>query len=128
MTRQKETTEELAAAAQTALEETAAALGQTLAELAGRLRPFPAFLGMVSVQAVEVEPTLTPARDLGCLVVTPEGRICQLDLRAMAGVEGLAEAEQVEEFVEPELSAAEYIVYAAAAIELLAGELRRRGE
>lgn len=128
MTRQRETSEELAAAAQTVLEETAAALGQTLAELAGRLRPFPAFLGMASVQAVEVEPTLTPARDLGCLVVTPEGRICQLDLRAMAGVEGLTEAEQVEEFVEPELSAAEYIVYAAAAIELLAAELRRRGE
>ena len=128
MTRQRGTSEELAAAAQTALEETAAALGQTLAELAGRLRPFPAFLGMVSVQAVEVEPTLTPARDLGCMVVTPEGRICQLDLRAMAGVEGLTEVEQVEEFVEPELSAAEYIVYAAAAIELLAGELRRRGE
>ena len=128
MTEQRGTSEELAAAAQTVLEETAAALGQTLAELAGRLRPFPAFLGMVSVQAVEVEPTLTPARDLGCLVVTPEGRICQLDLRAMAGVEGFTEAEQVEEFVEPELSAAEYIVYAAAAIELLAAELRRRGE
>lgn len=128
MTEQKGTSEELAAAAQTVLEETAAALGQTLAELAGRLRPFPGFLGMVSVQAVEVEPTLTPARDLGCLVVTPEGRICQLDLRAMAGVEGFIEAEQVEEFVEPELSAAEYIVYAAAAIELLAAELRRRGE
>ena len=128
MTRQKENSEQLAAAAQTVLEETAAALGQTLAELAGRLRPFPSFLGMASVQAVEVEPTLTPAQDLGCLVVTPEGRICQLDLRAMAGVEGLTEAEQVEEFVEPELSAAEYIVYAAAAIELLVGELRRRGE
>lgn len=128
MTRQRGTSEEPAAAAQTALEETAAALGQTLAELAGRLRPFPAFLGMASVQAVEVEPPLTPARDLGCLVVTPEGRICQLDLRSMAGVEGLTEAEQVEEFVEPELSAAEYIVYAAAAIELLAAELRRRGE
>ena len=128
MTRQRGNAEELAAAAQTVLEETAAALGQTLAELAGRLRPFPAFLGMVSVQAVEVEPTLTPARDLGCLVVTPEGRICQLDLRAMVGVEGFIEAEQVEEFVEPELSAAEYIVYAAASIELLAAELRRRGQ
>lgn len=127
MTMRRGNAEELAAAAQAVLEETAAALGQTLAKLAGRLRPFPAFLGMVSVQAVEVETTLRPARDLGCLVVTPEGRICQLDLRALAGVEGFIEAEQVEEFVEPELSAAEYIVYAAAAIELLAAELRRRG-
>ena len=128
MTRQRETTEQLAAATQTVLEKTAAALSKTLAELAAQLRPFPAFMGMASVQAVEIEPTLTPARDLGCLVVTPEGRICQLDLRAIAGVEGFTETEQVEEFVEPELSAAEYIVYAATAIELLAAELRRRGQ
>ena len=122
------TAEELAAAAQTLLGETAAALGETLAELAGRLRPFPAFLGMASVQAVELEPPLTPARDLGCLVVTPEGRICQLDLRAMPGIAGFAETEAVEEFSEPELSAAEYIIYAATAIQLLAAELRRRGQ
>ena len=128
MTRQRETTEQLAAATQTVLEETAAALGQTLAELAAQLRPFPAFMGMVPVQAIEIEPTLTPARDLGCLVVTPEGRICQLDLRAMMGVAGFTDAEQVEEFVEPELSVPEYIVYAAAAIELLTAELRRRGQ
>ena len=128
MTRQRETTEQLTEAAQAVLNETAASLSQTLAELAAQLRPFPAFFGMVSVQAIEIEPTLTPARDLGCLVVTPEGRICQLDLRAIAGVEGFTETEQVEEFVEPELSAAEYIVYAAAAIELLTAELRRRGQ
>lgn len=125
---QDKTAEELAAAAQTLLGETAAALGETLAELAGRLRPFPAFLGMASVQAVELEPPLTPARDVGCLVVTPEGRICQLDLRAMAGIAGLTETEPVEEFSEPELSAAEYISYAATAIQLLAAELRRRGQ
>ena len=122
------TAAELAAAAQTLLGETAAALGETLAALAGRLRPFPAFLGMASVQAVELEPPLTPARDVGCLVVTPEGRICQLDLRAMPGIAGLAETESVEEFSEPELSAAEYIIYAATAIQLLAAELRRRGQ
>ncbi len=128
MTEQNRTADQLATAAQSALNETAAALSQTLAELAAQLRPFPAFMGMASVQAVEIEPTLTPTRDLGCLVVTPEGRICQLDLRAIAGVAGFTETEQVEEFVEPELSAAEYIVYAATAIELLAAELRRRGQ
>lgn len=125
---QDKTAEELAAEAQTLLEETAAALGEILAELAGRLRPFPAFLGMASVQAVELEPPLTSGRDMGCLVVTPEGRICQLDLRAMPGIAGLTETEPVEEFAEAELSAAEYISYAATAIQLLAAELRRRGQ
>lgn len=128
MTPQSRTADQLAAAAQTVLAETAAALSQTLAELAAQLRPFPAFLGMVSLQAIEVEPTLTPIRDLGCLVVTPEGRICQLDLQAMPGIAGITETEPVEEFREPELSDAEYILYAAAAIQLLAAELRRRGQ
>lgn len=125
---QDKTAAELAADSQTLLAETAAALGQILAVLAARLRPFPAFLGMASVQAVELEPPRTPARDLGCLVVTPEGRICQLDLRAMPGTAGLTETEPVEEFSEPELSAAEYILYAATAIEQLTAELRRRGQ
>lgn len=128
MTPQSRTADQLAAKAQTILAETAAALCQTLAELAAQLRPFPAFLGMVSLQAIEVEPTLTPTRDLGCLVVTPEGRICQLDLQAMPGIAGLTEREPVEEFLEPDLSDAEYILYAAAAIQLLAAELRRRGQ
>ena len=125
---QDKTAEELAADSQTLLAETAAALGETLAALAARLRPFPAFLGMASVQAVELDPPRTTGRDLGCLVVTPEGCICQLDLRAMPGITGLAETEAVEEFSEPELSAAEYILYAANGIELLAAELRRRGQ
>lgn len=128
MNGQDKTAEELAADSQTLLAETAAALGEILAALAARLRPFPAFLGMASVQAVELEPPLPPGREVGCLVVTPEGRICQLDLRAMPGIAGLTETESVEEFSEPELSAAEYILYAATAIELLAAELRRRGQ
>ena len=119
--------EELERAATDALGETARQLGEILAELAGRLRPFPAFLGMVSVQAVELEPPMTPTRDLGCVVVDPEGRICQLDIRELAGIAGLTEADQVEEFQELELSDAEFILYAATAIQLLTGELRWRG-
>ena len=120
-------TEELqAAAAAAALGETAAQLGRVLAELAGRLRPFPPFLGMVSVQAVELEPPVAPSRDLGCVVVDPQGRICQLDLREIAGIAGFNETDQVEEFQELELSDAEFIIYAATAIGALAAELGRR--
>lgn len=120
-------TNELEAAATAALGETAAQLSRVLAELAARLRPFPPFLGMVSVQAVELEPPALWSRDLGCVVVDPQGRICQLDLREMPGIAGFTGTDQVEEFQELELSDAEFIIYAATAIQALAEELRRRG-
>ncbi len=121
-------TEELKAVAAAALEEAVARLGEVLVEMAARLRPFPPFLGMVSVQAVELEPPITPSRDLGCVVVDPQGHICQLDIRGIPGVTGFTETDQVEEFQELELSGAEYIIYATKAIQMLADELRRRGQ
>ena len=120
-------TEELQATAAVARSEAAARLGEVLVELAARLRPFPAFLGMVSVQAVELEPPITPSQDRGCVVVDPEGRICQLDIRELSGIAGFTEIDQVEEFQELELDDTEFIIYATTAIRVLAEELRRRG-
>ena len=114
------------AAAAAALSETAARLGEVLVELAARLRPFPAFLGMVSVQAVELEPPITPSQDRGCVVVDPDGRICQLDIREISGIAGFTEADQVEELQELELDDTEFIIYASTAIVALARELERR--
>ena len=102
-------------------------LRSLLVEVATSLRPFPSFMGMVSIQAVELEPLLAPASDLGCVVVNPEGEICRLDIAEISGISGLTDAEQVEEFQPLDLSALEYIVYANAAIEILTEELRRRG-
>jgi hypothetical protein len=119
--------EELKAAAEAILEETAGQLRQVLVELASRLRPFPPFLNMVSIQALELEPPLRPSIDRGCVVVCPDGEICQLDLRAIPGAAGVADVEQVEEFRELELPAEEYVIYATEAIRALAEELRRRG-
>ena len=113
--------------AQVALAEAAQRLETLLAELARRIRPFPSFLGMTSVQAVEVEAPLAVTRDLGCVVVDPEGQLCRFDITAISGIAGISEADQVEEFQPLDLSSLEYAVYAAAAIEILAGELRRRG-
>jgi hypothetical protein len=45
----------------------------------------------------------------------------------MPGIEGSSEADPVEEFRELSLPAAEYIIYASAAIRALGEELRRRG-
>lgn len=120
-------TQGLQSRADTALEQTSQELYAILGELASRLRPFPPFLNMVSVQAVELEPTLRPDVDRGCVVVTPDGEICRLDLIGIPGVAGVTDADQVEQFRELDLPAEEYIVYASTAVRLLAQELRRRG-
>ena len=57
-----------------ALEEAAARLCGVLAELASRLRPFPAFLNMTSVQAVELDLPLRSTADRSCVVVLPGAR------------------------------------------------------
>ena len=119
--------EELQAAGESALASAAAQLHDLLAELAPRLRPFPSFLEMVSLQAVELDPPIRPTADRGCVVVLPDGEIAELDLTAVPGIQGVRDIDQVEEFRELELPAEEYILYAITAIRVLCQELRRRG-
>ena len=99
-----------------------------LAELCARLDPFPSFLGMTTIQAVELEPALLPTTDRGCVVVTPDGAIAELDVTAIPGIVGVLEVEQVEQFKPlDDLTAEEYLIYLAAAIRALSGEAHRRG-
>lgn len=114
--------------ASTLIEDTARHLRGLLIDLASRLRPFPAFLNMVSVQAIELEPVPGTFQDRGCVVVLPDGQICELDLMAFPGLQGIREIDSVEEITELELAPEEYIVYAASAIQLVYRELRRRGQ
>ena len=110
------------------LDETAGKLEAVLADLCGRLVPFPAFMGMTTIQAVELEPALHPRVDRGCVVVTPDGMIAELDVTAIPGVVGVLEVDQVEEFKPLEdLSPEEYLNYLAAAVRALSEEARRRG-
>jgi hypothetical protein len=119
--------EDILGTADSVLRDAAARLKELLAELAQSLRPFPAFLNMDSLQAVELEPPFAPTADHGCVVVLPEGEICEMDLSMMPGIQGIMDIDQVERFTELELPDDEYIVYAATAIRLLSQELRRRG-
>ena len=112
--------------AQEAVEQAASYLRELLAGLASRLRPFPAFLGMVSLQAIELDPLPDPPDDLGCVVVLPGGEICQLDLKVLPGIEGVQDIDPVEEFTELDLTPEDYIIYAASAVRLIYRELRRR--
>ena len=62
------------------LEETAASLHGVVVELAGRLQPFPSFMGMITLQAIELEPPPESRNDWGCVVVLPDGEICEMEL------------------------------------------------
>lgn len=110
------------------LAETASSLETILVDLCGKLRPFPAFLGMTTIQAVELEPAMKPGADRGCVVVTPDGMIAELDVSAIPGIVGVLEVDQVEEFKPlDDISPEEYLVYLITAIRVLSEESRRRG-
>ncbi len=111
--------------------ETAGRLRDTVATLASQLQPFPPFLGMSTLRAIELElPSgsgVQPPPDLGCVVVLPDGEIAELDLKMIRGSDGPADVDQVEEFRELDLAPEHYIAYATVAVQLLQGEIGRRG-
>ena len=113
--------------AEAEVEAEALRLHELVAGLAARLQPFPAFMGMTTIQAVELEPGINDKPDRGCVVVLSDGQICELELKLMAGAEGVSDVDQTEQFTELDLPPDEYIVYAAAAVRLLYQELVRRG-
>ena len=97
-----------------------------MARAALGLRPFPPFMNMVSLQAIELQPPFHGFPDRGCVVVLPDGRICQLDLKVIPGMPGLSDVDQIEEFLELDLPTEEYILYATEAIRVLVREMDRR--
>ncbi len=111
--------------------ETADRLRVTVAELASQLRPFPPFLGMSTLQAIELElppgSGFKPPPELGCVVVLPDGEISELDLKMIPGPDGPTDVDQVEEFTELDLPSEQYIAYATVAVRLLQAEIGRRG-
>ena len=113
----------LKAVADATLERAASQLRDILKELAGRLQPFPAFMNMTSIQAIEVEPQGLRASDRGCVVVCPDGELYELNLQLIPGPLGVSDVDQVEEYQALDPSPGEYILYACAAIEALAGRL-----
>ncbi|MQG54122.1 MAG: hypothetical protein FI710_03795 [SAR202 cluster bacterium] len=110
--------------------ETAERLRTAVADLASRLRPFPGFFGMITIQAIELElpagSGFQPPLELGCVVVLPDGEISELDLKNIPGPDGPADVDQVEEFTELDLPPEQYIAYATVAVQLLQAEIERR--
>ena len=109
------------------LELVAARLGEAAAELAGKLRPFPSFMGMTSLQAIELEPPADSRDEWGCVVVLADGEICELELEVIPGPAGPTDVDQVDRYRPLELRVEDYVHFAAAAVRAMARELDRRG-
>ena len=93
--------------------------------LCRQLDPFPSFLGMATIQAIELDPVPAPTRELGCVVVTPDGELAELDVAAIPGVVGVLEVDQVEQFKPLDLAPGQYLVYLTEAVRVLSAELDR---
>lgn len=110
-----------------ALWQAAAAMEAVVSDLCRRLQPFPAFLGMSTIQAIELDPTPAPLPDLGCVVLTPDGAVAELDVTAIPGVVGVLEVDQVEEFRPLDLPVQARLIYLTEAVRVLATEIAMRG-
>jgi len=93
-------------------------LQELLIEIATAVEKFPGFLGMETVQAMEIDP-IAGFPDRGCIVVTPEGLLKELSLSILPGASTLGGYEQSEQLKDLDLPPEEETVYLYRAIELL---------
>ena len=89
-----------------------------LIELAAALEPFPGFLGMDSIHAIELDPDMR-FPDRGCLVVTDEGLIMELSLDLIPGPTFLGGVDSNETFKEVDIEGQEKDFYLGMAIQIL---------
>ena len=108
------------AVADALLDRASSGLDTLLHELAAALEPFPRFLGMGSIQAVEVEPAGLVSQDVGCVLVCPDGELYELVLRMVPGPIDVGGVDQVDDLKKLDISPGDYVVYAYAAVRELA--------
>ena len=101
-------------------------LNKLIRELAAALDPFPNFLGISTIQAVEIDPSGVADPQKGCVVVLPDGVLYELVLRMLPGPVDVGGVDQIEEVKELELAAGDYVAYAHAAVQQLALILEER--
>ena len=107
------------AVADAVMERASLELNRLLVELAAALDPFPNFMGVTTIQAIEVEPSGTLGSDNGCIVVCPDGKLRELVLRMVPGPFELGGVEQTDEMAELDLPPGEYVALAYAAVQEL---------
>ncbi len=114
------------AVADAVMERAAIELNKLLVEIAAALQPFPNFLGLTTIQAVEIDPTGVSNPENGCVVVCPDGVLRELALRMIPGPFDMGGVEQTDEMVELDLPPGEYVAYAHAAVHELLRLLEQR--
>lgn len=118
------------AVADAVMERATLELRKLLRELSASLEPFPNFMDVTSIQAIEVEPHEASNPENGCIVVCPDGELRELTLRMIPGPFDVGGVEQTEEMNEVDMGPGEYVAYAYAAVRQLADiiESRRQAE
>ncbi len=99
-------------------------LKEILTGLVAEVDPFPAFPGSMFTHGIEVPPTAHTS--LGCVIVTEDGELAELQLgldQDVIASGGDAHAARVEEAIALELSPAEYVTQAHAAVLALVDHL-----
>lgn len=114
------------AVADAVVERASLELRKLLQELVSALDPFPSFMGISSIQAVEIEPSGVDQRDRGCVVICPDGELYELVLRLIPGPLDTGVVDQVEEMKQLGLAPGDYVANAHAAVRQLADLLEER--
>ena len=104
------------AVADAVVERAATELRKLMVEVAQALDPFPKFMDLDTIQALEIDPSGASDPERGCVVVCPDGQLYDLTLRMIPGAGDNGDTDQVEEFKSMELSDGDYVAYAHAAI------------
>ncbi len=108
------------AIADATVQRAASELRATLQRLTSALQPFPQFLGMPTIQALEIDPSGVADPERGCIVLCPDGELYELVLRAIPGTPDLGGGlDHTEEYNDPNLSPGDYVAYAHTAIRQL---------
>ena len=91
--------------------------------LAFSLRPFPGFIGMSTIQALELDPK-SGFPDRGCVVLTETGDIKELELTLLPGPSTVGGVDQNNSLKDLDLSSEEKEWYVDRGIEVLTHILR----
>ncbi len=100
---------------------------ELLKTLALSLRPFPGFMGMSTIQALELDPK-RGFPDRGCVVVSETGDIRELELTLLAGPSAVGGVDHSNSVKDLDIPPEEREWYVDRGIELLADILRKRTE
>ena len=114
------------AVADAVLERACIELQKLLREISAALDPFPSFMGISSIQAVEIEPPGLSNSKRGCVVVCADGELRELVLRMIPGPFDMGGVDQIEEMAELDAAPGEFVAYAHAAVLQLLDILEQR--